>query len=267
MLLNARSIFNKSKNLAQLLKEISPDICLISETFERRLKRIDAAINNKHFKAVSYYRKNRAPGGGCAIIYSENRFSVTDLEITAPAADIENCWALLVPKYQDSKMKVKRIAIGSYYVSPRSKYKQATIDHIIETIQVLRAKYSNDIHFIIGGDFNRLNINDILDSYGALKQVISVPTRHKATLEIILTDLHTMYHPLPPSPPSKWTRTRLGLMGTMRLSSWPPQVMLNLELKDRRKPSSQDLYLSQRFRTLKMQLCQSIGMKFSKIKA
>ena len=235
MLLNARSIFNKSKNLAQLLKEISPDICLISETFERRLKRIDAAINNKHFKAVSYYRKNRAPGGGCAIIYSENRFSVTDLEITAPAADIENCWALLVPKYQDSKMKVKRIAIGSYYVSPRSKYKQATIDHIIETIQVLRAKYSNDIHFIIGGDFNRLNINDILDSYGALKQVISVPTRHKATLEIILTDLHTMYHPPTTIPPLQVDSDKTGVDGDHEIVILAPTSNAQFRIKRQKK--------------------------------
>ena len=60
---------------------------------------------------------------------------------------------------------------------------------------MLRAKYCNDFNFIIGGDFNRLDISDILDSYGALKQIISVPTRKAATLEILLTDLHTLYHP------------------------------------------------------------------------
>ena len=98
-------------------------------------------------------------------------------------------------------MKVKRIAVGSYYVSPRSKHKQDTLDHIIDTIQVLRAKFNNDINFIIGGDFNRLNVSDILDSYGALKQIISIPTRKTATLEILLTDLHTMYHPPTTIPP------------------------------------------------------------------
>ena len=92
-------------------------------------------------------------------------------------------------------MKVKRIAVGSYYISPRSRHKQDTVDHIIDTIHILRAKYDNDIHFIIGGDFNRTNISDILDSYGALKQIITVPTRKAASLEIILTDLHTMFHP------------------------------------------------------------------------
>ena len=40
-----------------------------------------------------------------------------------------------------------------------------------------------------------MDISDILDSYGALKQIISVSTRKSATLEIILTDLHTLFHP------------------------------------------------------------------------
>ena len=48
--------------------------------------------------------------------------------------------------------------------------------------------------FLCGGDFNRIDINDILDSYGALKSILSVPTRKSATLEILLTDLHTMFH-------------------------------------------------------------------------
>lgn len=76
-----------------------------------------------------------------------------------------------------------------------------TIDHIIETIHTLRGKYDNDVNFLIGGDFNRLKITDILDSYGALKQVCSIPTRKSATLEILLTDLHTLYHPPTTLPP------------------------------------------------------------------
>ena len=68
LLLNARSIYNKCENLDEMLQQISPDICLISETFEREKSRLSTAIKNKNFKSISYYRKNRAPGGGCAII-------------------------------------------------------------------------------------------------------------------------------------------------------------------------------------------------------
>ena len=51
------------------------------------------------------------------------------------------------------------------------------------------------------GDFNRIPITDILDSYGALHQAIFVPTRESATLEIILTDLHTLFYPPTTLPP------------------------------------------------------------------
>ena len=94
-----------------------------------------------------------------------------------------------------SGQPVKRIAVASYYVSPKARNKQEIIEHIIETIHTLRAQYDNEVHFLIGGDFNRLYITDILDCYCALKQICSVPTRKSASLGIVLTDLHTLYHP------------------------------------------------------------------------
>ena len=42
LLLNARSVYNKCNNLTEMLHQIGPDICLVSETFEReRLRRSD----------------------------------------------------------------------------------------------------------------------------------------------------------------------------------------------------------------------------------
>ena len=90
---------------------------------------------------------------------------------------------------------MKRIVVGSFYVSPNSPHKAAIIEHIIETIHVLRSKFDNQVNFLLGGDFNRLNIGNILDAYGALNQLVSVPTRQGATLEIVLSDLHSLYHP------------------------------------------------------------------------
>ena len=200
LLLNARSVCNKSDNLKEMLHRICPDICLVSETFERTRKRLRDVLNSRIYKSISYYRKNRAPGGGCAIIYKDTRFSIEDLEVPS-LTEIENVWALATPKHSDTGMNFKRIAIGSYYVSPKSRHKKETIEHIIDTIHILRAKYSNEVNFLIGGDFNHLDTTDILDSYGALHSIISVPTRNSATLEIILTDLHTLFHPPTTLPP------------------------------------------------------------------
>ena len=233
LLFNARSVFNKSENLTEMLQQIGPDICIISETFERERKRLDSILNSRQFKSVSYFRKNRAPGGGCAVIYNETRFSVTNLGIAAQE-EIECCWALFVPKSQDNNyMKVKRIAVGSYYISPRSRHKQEVIEHIIDTIHLLRAKYDNDVNFLIGGDFNRVDITDILDCYGALKQIISVPTRKSATLEILLTDLHTLFHPPTTLPPLQVDSGKQGKDGDHNIVVLAP--VCNLEYKTERK--------------------------------
>ena len=167
-------------------------------------------MKSKEFEYFSYFRKNRAPGGGCAIFFNQTRFSISKIDISAPD-NIETCWALAVPKNKDTKnMKIKRIAIGCYYISPRSRYKQQYIEHIIDSIHLLRARYENEVNFIIGGDFNRLNISDILDSYGAMKSIISVPTRKAATLEVLLTDLHTLYHPPTTLPPLEVDQDKLN---------------------------------------------------------
>ena len=98
------------------------------------------------------------------VIYNENRFSVSSLEVEVPE-DVESVWALFTPKSDDRKnMNVKRIAVGSFYISPKSRHKAETIEHIIQTIHILRARYDNDIQFVLGGDFIRVDISDILDS-------------------------------------------------------------------------------------------------------
>ena len=194
LIMNCRSAFNKAGSLNEMMRQVCPDVILALETWERPSQTLNNIIHNRKFKYVSNYRK-RKPGGGCAIIYNESRFYASDPEILVPE-NIEAIWSIFTPVAKKKEQeKVKRIAIASIYVSPRSKYKSETIDHIIETIHVLRAKHDNEINFLIGGDFNRLDVSDILESYGGLRQLITVPTRKSATLEFALTDLHTFFHP------------------------------------------------------------------------
>ena len=88
---------------------------------------------------------------------------------------------------------IENIAVASVYVSPNSVYKTASIQHIIETIHLLRARFDNKVNYLIGGDLNRLKVEKILDSYNPLRQIITEPTRFSATLENIITDLHSLY--------------------------------------------------------------------------
>ena len=128
---------------------------------------------------------------------------------------------------------MKRIAVGGYYVSPRAKNKQEVIEHIIDTIHNLRAQYDNQINFLIGGDFNRLAVDDILDCYGALKQVCSIPTRKSAVLEIVLTDLHTLYHPPTTLPPLQVDDDKVGKDSDHNIVLFAPKQ--NMKYKRERK--------------------------------
>ena len=123
---------------------------------------------------------------------------------------VEAAWALFTPQSSTVHHKVKKIAVGTFYVSPKSVHKDATIDHIIQSIHVLRSQFDNAIHFLLGGDLNRLKIEPILDSYGALKKVISTGTRKGATLENIITDLHSFYHPPTTLPPLQLDEGKKG---------------------------------------------------------
>jgi hypothetical protein len=100
-----------------------------------------------NYKVHSYKREKvkakKQPGGGCAIVYNENRFKATKLDIPIPKG-VEACWLILKPL--NSNDLVEHIAIASIYVSQTSKFKTAKIDHIIDTIHLLRAQFDNRVN-------------------------------------------------------------------------------------------------------------------------
>ena len=97
---------------------------------------------------------------------------------------VEACWLLLKPMNKTDL--IENIAVASVYVSPTSKYKTASINHIIDTIHLLRAQFDNKINYLIGGDLNRLKIDQILDSYGPLRQLITSATINSPILQNII---------------------------------------------------------------------------------
>ena len=74
-------------------------------------------------------------------------------------------------------------------------FKTKTIDHLVETIHLLRSQHDNEISFLLAGDLNQLPIDRILECYGGLKQLITEGSRNSAILEYIITDLQVYFHP------------------------------------------------------------------------
>ena len=59
----------------------------------------------------------------------------------------------------------------------------------------VQSQYEHQIKFFKGGDFNKACIDDLLESNGALKQICSVATRDKNTLELVITAMATLFYP------------------------------------------------------------------------
>ena len=73
-----------------------------------------------------------------------------------------------------------------------------------------------------------------MDSYGALKQVISTGTRKGATLENIITDLHSFYHPPTTLDPLKLDEGKKGADSDHQVVIFAPLSNPNF-IKQRKK--------------------------------
>ena len=212
MLTNARSLYNKVDNFKKWLLEVFPDCAVISESWEGESRRLSLQdlLAGTPYKVHSYRRPRGRSGGGCAVIFNEARFKVEKINVNVEAG-LEVIWVIMTPKILDHKLqRIKRICVGSVYIAPRSVLKSETISHIIQTIHYVRSIYDNQVSFLIAGDINRTDYTDIIDSYGALKQCVTVGTRKQATLEVILSDLINLYHPPTTKPPCRSMRIKKG---------------------------------------------------------
>ena len=124
-------------------------------------------------------------------------FHVKELspDVVSVPVNIEAAWVLLTPKSSFSSSKFKKIVVASLYYTSSTK-RSEFLDHISETYSLLCAKYGPNIGFLLAGDFNRLKIGPILNLSPDLKQVVCSVTRRNpdATLDLIITNMHSFYH-------------------------------------------------------------------------
>ena len=100
-LMNARSLYNKAGNFKKFMTELGIEAAIVSETWEREDQPLDKLLDLRNYKIHSHRRTkvkaNRQPGGACALVYNENRFEVTNLDIHIPKG-VEACWSVFKPK-------------------------------------------------------------------------------------------------------------------------------------------------------------------------
>ena len=122
------------------------------------------------------------------------------LEIDVPT-HLECLWVSIRPNWLPRSFSII-IVCAVYYPGSTSIYappQEDLILHITATIQNLTSKFSNPL-FIVAGDFNGLQTNEICDACN-LKQVVKTKTRKNATLDLILTNIDNNLYLEPKSLP------------------------------------------------------------------
>ena len=117
---------------------------------------------------------------------------------------VEVVFGLMKPKKTTSK--VREIIVAAFYSPPKSRKNPLLLDHLLSTTLHLLSKYPNAA-VVIGGDKNNLNITSLLNGIPKLRQIVTKPTHKSKILDIILTNMSTMYcvpiiaPPVPPDDP------------------------------------------------------------------
>ena len=163
----------------------------------RKSQTLDDIIHIDNHIVISNPSQRAGTGGRPALIVDNTQFTVHNLtqsEIVIPWG-VEIVWAVLTPLNITVDSNIQKIVVGSLYCKPNSRKKTALLDHIAEVYQLMSAKYSRGLHWIIAGDYNELKIQPILDITPNLKQVVTKPTRLNPprVLDKIITTLTPYY--------------------------------------------------------------------------
>ena len=100
---------------------------------------------------------------------------------------------------------------------------------------VVQSRYESQVCFLIGGDFNKVVIGDILESNGALHQICTVSTQKKTTLELVITDMATLLHPPTTRDPIKQDDNTTGKPSDHNVVTVAPRSGINFKVERHKK--------------------------------
>ncbi|XP_066266287.1 uncharacterized protein [Branchiostoma lanceolatum] len=139
------------------------------------------------FTVYSRCRTTRQ-GGGVAIYVRDSIPSSPISEVTVPQ-NLECIWIKVRP--HRLPQHISSIALCCLYSPPQSPYGDDLVDHLITTSDYLRTTHPN-IGLVFLGDFNHLNVRDILLDQD-LSQVVLSNTRGSSMLDHIITNMKSCY--------------------------------------------------------------------------
>ena len=208
---NLRSLIPKARNFSQDIHERQIGCALLSEIWQKSNKKkhnyeIERMLHMEGIKYISTPRVSTKRGGGAAIVAPVDKFSLEKLDVLIPH-NLEICWGLMRPK-DIANSEIREYILAAFYSPPKSRKKSKLVDHIITTVQILLTRYPA-AGLIIGGDRNDLDIAPIISGIPRVQQIVNLPTINGKILDVIITNLHQLYHtpeivpPIQPNSPDK----------------------------------------------------------------
>ena len=113
--LNPRSAMNKTEQISRFIEEEEIDIAFISESHDRKNKRLEDHIHLNSHKVISnlHQRPTKEKGGRPAIIANKDKYHIENLTNTAISIPwgVEVTWALLTPKLVAKDSVIKKDSV------------------------------------------------------------------------------------------------------------------------------------------------------------
>ena len=200
---------DKTTEVEAVLDHNEIDVACLTETWLNENNKDQILLDNYvNFHSV---RKNTLRSSGGISILVKDNIPANIIDIKVPE-HIETLWVSLRPKWLPRAIS-NIVVVGVYYPGSNSEYapnQEDIILHITESVHQLYSKYAKPL-FVIMGDFNDLKIDDIRNACD-LKQVVKVPTRKEATLDLILTNKSNKLYKKPITLPSIGTSDHLCVL-------------------------------------------------------
>ena len=191
---NIRSLFPKIENFKNDFLERGIEVALLCEIWEKdqseiHKQEIEKMLEIDGMSYLSCARNNGKRAGGVAIIVDSKKFYLEKMEIKIPS-NLEVIWAYLKPKTRVHNKVYEKIVLCSFYSPPKMRKQQQNtlIEHIIGTLCKIQSQNPN-IGILIGGDKNKMDISEILQSDEKLIQMNNCPTRKDQILEVVITNM------------------------------------------------------------------------------
>ena len=178
LLLNARSLMNKTEDLEAMASVLNPQVIAVTESW------LNDSVDDSFVQISNYStpfrrdRQGRTGGGVCCYIRNDLSCSIPSNLMNEPTC-IECLWL---------RLRGANIILGVVYIPPALslvQYQEIT-QYLIDCADMTLDGATDD-RLILVGDFNRMPIDE-LETQLSLVQLVDSPTRGDAILDLILVD-------------------------------------------------------------------------------